>query len=80
MSASNTDEQLNKPAHYHEHEMDTIEFLKKGFPPNVLTGFLIGNIIKYTQRYEYKNGEEDLIKVVDYSKRLMDWYKEKTPK
>lgn len=71
---SATVENYNKPTHYHEHEIDTIEFLKKGFPPSVLTGFLIGNVIKYTQRFEYKNGEEDLIKVVDYANRLKDWY------
>jgi hypothetical protein len=68
--------QLNKPTHYHEHDIDTIEFLKRGFPPQVLTGFLIGNIIKYTQRFEYKNGEDDVLKIVDYAKRLEEWYKE----
>jgi hypothetical protein len=68
--------QLNKPKHYHEHDIDTIEFLKRGFPPQVLTGFLIGNIIKYTQRFEYKNGEDDVLKIVDYAKRLEEWYKE----
>jgi hypothetical protein len=68
--------QLNKPIHYHTHDIDTIEFLKRGFPPQVLTGFLIGNIIKYTQRFEYKNGEDDVLKIVDYAKRLEEWYKE----
>jgi hypothetical protein len=68
--------QLNKPTHYHTHDIDTIEFLKRGFPPQVLTGFLIGNIIKYTQRFEYKNGEDDVLKIVDYAKRLEEWYKE----
>jgi hypothetical protein len=66
----------NEPSHYHTHDIDTIEFLKRGFPPQVLTGFLIGNIIKYTQRFEYKNGEEDVLKIVDYAKRLQEWYKE----
>jgi hypothetical protein len=67
---------FNEPEHYHTHDIDTIEFLKRGFPPQVLTGFLIGNIIKYTQRFEYKNGEEDVLKIVDYAKRLEEWYKE----
>jgi hypothetical protein len=69
-------EHFNEPKHYHTHDIDTIEFLKRGFPPQVLTGFLIGNIIKYTQRFEYKNGEEDVLKIVDYAKRLEEWYKE----
>jgi hypothetical protein len=68
--------EFNKPEHYHTHDIDTIEFLKRGFPPQVLTGFLIGNIIKYTQRFEYKNGEDDVLKIVDYAKRLEEWYKE----
>ena len=66
--------EFNEPTHYHTHELDTIEFLKRGFPPQVLTGFLIGNIIKYTQRFEYKNGKDDVLKIVDYSKRLLEWY------
>jgi hypothetical protein len=69
-------EHFNEPTHYHTHDIDTIEFLKRGFPPQVLTGFLIGNIIKYTQRFEYKNGEEDVLKIVDYAKRLQEWYEE----
>jgi ribosomal protein L37AE/L43A len=69
-------EVFNTPSHYHTHDIDTIEFLKRGFPPQVLTGFLIGNIIKYTQRFEYKNGEDDVLKIVDYAKRLEEWYKE----
>jgi hypothetical protein len=76
LELENKQSEFNEPNHYHEHDIDTIEFLKRGFPPQVLTGFLIGNIIKYTQRFEYKNGEEDVLKIVDYAKRLQEWYKE----
>lgn len=76
VTTESPDVEFNEPSHYHEHEIDTIEFLKRGFPPQVLTGFLIGNVIKYTQRYQYKNGEEDLMKIVDYAKRLHEWHKE----
>lgn len=64
----------NKPDHYHKHEIDTIAFLQKGFPPEVFMGFAIGHIIKYAQRANYKNGREDFIKMVDYAKRALDWY------
>lgn len=65
---------FNNPEHYHKHEIDTITFLQKGFPPEVCMGFLKGNVIKYTQRADYKNGREDYEKVLDYAKRMLDWY------
>lgn len=63
-------ETVLRPAHYHQYNMDTIGFLREGFPPDVLRGFLIGNIIKYTQRYQLKNGIEDLDKALNYMQIL----------
>jgi hypothetical protein len=68
-------EKYNEPVHYHQHELDTITFLQKGFPPAVFMGFAIGHVIKYAQRSEYKGSpREDLVKMVDYAKRALDWY------
>lgn len=67
---------FNKPEHYHKYDIDTIEFLKRGFPPQVAMSFLIGNVIKYAQRAEHKNGLEDYDKMVDYAERARDWYEE----
>lgn len=64
----------NEPEHYHKHNLDTITFLQEGFPPDVFMAFAIGHIIKYAQRSKYKNGREDLVKMVDYAKRALDWY------
>jgi hypothetical protein len=64
-----------EPLHYHQHELDTIAFLQKGFPPEVFLHFAIGNVIKYAQRAEYKNGLEDFDKMVDYAVRARDWYR-----
>lgn len=66
--------EFNEPTHYHQHNIDTIKFLQEGFPPDVFMGFAIGHIIKYAQRSKYKNGREDLVKMLDYSKRALDWY------
>lgn len=66
---------VTKPKHYHSYNIDTITFLKEGFPPEVYRGFLIGNIIKYTQRYQIKNGQEDLEKADFYMKELVEWEK-----
>jgi hypothetical protein len=64
----------NEPKHYHQHAIDTIEFLQKGFPPEVFLHFSLANVVKYAQRAEYKNGLEDLNKMVDYAIRARDWY------
>lgn len=64
-----------EPDHYHKHVIDTIKFLQEGFAPEVFTHFCIANVIKYIQRYQHKNGTEDLEKALDYCKRLIDWHK-----
>lgn len=64
----------NEPEHYHKHSVDTIAFLQEGFPPEVFTGFAVGHVIKYIQRYQYKNGLNDLIKAQDYINRLIAWH------
>jgi hypothetical protein len=66
--------EFNEPEHYHQHDIDTIKFLQRGFPPEVFMGFAIGHIVKYAQRANYKNGREDYVKMVDYAKRALDWY------
>lgn len=65
---------FNEPSHYHNHNIDTIKFLQEGFPPEVFAGFAAGSAVKYIQRYQYKNGREDLVKAVDFAKRLLDWH------
>lgn len=67
---------FNEPPHYHKYEIDTIEFLQKGFPPEVFKGFAIGSIVKYLHRHTEKNGLEDLLKAEDFAKRLYKFEKE----
>lgn len=67
--------EFNTPEHYHQHDIDTIEFLQRGFPPDVFMGFAIGHVVKYAQRSKYKGTpREDLVKMVDYAKRALDWH------
>lgn len=68
---------FKEPDHYHQQEMDTIEFLQKGFAPQVFIGFAVGSAVKYLHRYEEKNGYEDLDKAIDYIDRLKAFLKEK---
>jgi hypothetical protein len=66
--------QYHEPEHYHKFDIDTIQFLQEGFPPDVFTGFAVGHVVKYIQRYQFKNGLNDLIKAQDYINRLIDWH------
>jgi len=63
---------VTKPRHYKYHDLDTFDFLKGGFAPEVLEGFLVGNIIKYIQRYPLKNGLEDIKKAQKYLEKLIE--------
>lgn len=59
-----------KPSHYKQGEIDVIEALFKSTPLEQFRGFMKGNIIKYTIRYELKNGIDDLDKAREYINRL----------
>jgi hypothetical protein len=42
------------------------------FGPEVIRGLYIGNVIKYTLRFEKKNGVQDLEKGLYYLQALID--------
>jgi len=50
---------------------DLIEELYATKPKKYVDGFIIGNIVKYIQRYDQKNGIEDLKKAKEYCSRLI---------
>lgn len=66
---------VNKPAHYNSSGIECIEAIKAATGEH-FEGYLQGNIIKYTWRYRYKNGIEDLQKAQVYMKWLEDYYAE----
>lgn len=63
---------INKPSHYHDGGIDVLELLKMKFGPDVIRGFYIGNVIKYTLRFEKKNGVQDLEKGLYYLQALIE--------
>ena len=65
-----------KPAHY-DTGIDTIAFLRANCPPEQVEGFLRGNALKYLQRYDKKNGVEDLRKAKHYIEMLIEEVEEK---
>lgn len=50
---------------------DVIEALYQVLPWEQFKGYMKGNIIKYTVRYDAKNGTEDVEKAAEYNRRLM---------
>ena len=60
---------INKPPHYNQGSIEPIDFIKS---QNM--SYIEGNIIKYTTRYKFKNGIEDLKKAQWYLDKLIEEY------
>jgi hypothetical protein len=54
-------------SHYKNQKIQPIEYIHA----NDL-GFCEGNIVKYATRHKFKNGAEDLKKVIHYAQLLLD--------
>lgn len=58
------------PTHYNKGKKDLIEMWYQTMTLEQFRGSMKSNIIKYTMRYENKNGVEDLNKAIEYIERL----------
>ena len=65
-----TDDMVNQPPHYNHAGIECIEAIEAALTPEELRGYCKGNIIKYTWREGYKNGDEDLDKSAWYTNRI----------
>ena len=54
--------------HYRRFQIEPVEYIVA----NKL-GFLAGNIIKYATRYPYKNGAEDIRKIIHYCELILEF-------
>lgn len=59
-----------KPTHYNKGKKDLIEMWYQTMTLEQFRGSMKSNIIKYTMRYENKNGLEDIEKAIEYLTRL----------
>lgn len=59
------------PDHYKVGGIETIDYIQAKLTPEQYKGYLLGNIIKYTSRFQHKNGAEDLKKSKWYMDRLI---------
>jgi hypothetical protein len=60
------------PDHYKSKSKETIERLQDNLTAGEFKGYLKGNILKYLDRYEHKNGVEDLKKAQWYLNKLIE--------
>lgn len=60
------------PSHYKRLPKETIERIQDNLTPEEFKGYLKGNIFKYLDRYENKNGVECLKKAQWYLEKLID--------
>lgn len=61
---------VQKPKHYEgRNGMQAIEIVRNFATVEQEKGFYLGNVIKYTTRYQNKNGVEDLKK----AKKNLEW-------
>lgn len=62
---------VNNPPHYNQAGIECIDAIEAALSPEELRGYYKGNIIKYTWRERYKNGDEDISKCGWYTNRLL---------
>lgn len=62
---------VNNPAHYGSGNIECIEYIKDSLTKEEYEGYLMGNVKKYTHRWRYKNGTEDLKKARWYLEALI---------
>lgn len=60
---------VNHPSHYNQNNIETIDIIETMLSEEMFAGFLFGNVIKYLDRYKFKNGVEDLEKAQWYLRR-----------
>lgn len=60
------------PQHYKRLPKETIERIQDNLTEDEFKGYLKGNILKYLDRYENKNGIEDLKKANWYLNKLIE--------
>ena len=69
--AASCDDNVERPAHYRQGDIECIDAIKAALTPEEYRGYLKGNVIKYTWRERMKGGTESLKKAVWYLRRLI---------
>lgn len=52
---------VNRPDHYTEGGIETIDFIKAKMTEEQFFGYCLGNVMKYVSRCQFKNDGEDIV-------------------
>ena len=63
---------VNNPPHYNKHGNECITAIEAALTEEEFSGYIKGNVLKYTWRENYKNKLEDLKKAAWYLNRLIE--------
>jgi len=66
------EDQVNSPSHYGQGNIECIEYIRDSLTHEEYLGYLQGNLKKYTHRWRYKKGAEDLKKADVYLTWLIE--------
>lgn len=66
---------VHKPQGYNSYDLETINAIRGQSTDEEFQGYLKGNVMKYVARYNFKNGVEDLEKLIIYAEFLRDHVK-----
>lgn len=65
-----TQDIVNHPNHYNSYSREVIDTMQGSMTTEEFKGYLKGNVMKYINRYQFKNGVEDLKKAQWYLNKL----------
>ena len=69
------EDMVNHPPHYNKHGIECFDAIHAALDDDEFRGYIKGNIIKYTWRERYKNGNEDLLKGSWYLNKYLETLK-----
>ena len=62
---------VNHPPHYNQGEVECFDAIRSALTPDEFRGYIKGNVLKYTWREKFKDGDGDLAKARWYLERLL---------
>lgn len=72
LNGTATQDIVNHPNHYNSYSREVIDTMQGSMTKEEFKGYLKGNVMKYINRYQFKNGVEDLKKAQWYLNKLTE--------
>lgn len=66
---------VNTPPHYTNGSIECIDAMEAAYGTEAVIAFCMCNAFKYQWRFQYKNGNEDILKCQWYQNKMMELQK-----